>query len=107
MLGHTPEERGKARELADRMQELYGDGWRDLVIAGPLGSFRLVDVFAESGLIDPEQVPVVPSRSHGLWQVASGVPIASPPPPTINDALRRLRETAASVHKQRFAPWDN
>lgn len=56
-----------AAELERLMIEKFGPDFRDKVIRGPLGTFRLADAFEECGLEDPRR-----SRSSsgacGLWQ---------------------------------------
>jgi hypothetical protein len=57
-----------ARELEAMLTDAYGPDFRDIVIVGLMGSFRLADSFDECGLRDP-QAPE-PDLSRGLWQCA-------------------------------------
>ena len=43
-----------ARELEAMLTLAYGPDFRDKVIVGLMGSFRLADSFAECGLTDPQ-----------------------------------------------------
>jgi hypothetical protein len=42
--------------------EMYGVGWRDLVLVGPLGVFPLGDAFEDSGR---SARPEAPTTGHG------------------------------------------
>lgn len=51
--------------------DAYGPDFRDKVIVGLMGSFRLADSFAECGLTDPQ----APDTSNlGLWQMTTRWP---------------------------------
>lgn len=59
----------KALDLEALTIETYGPDFREKVIVGPLGSFRLADVFEECGLRDPKAPPPLESGAYGLWQI--------------------------------------
>jgi hypothetical protein len=48
---------------------MYGVGWRDLVLVGPLGVFALGDAFEECGLRDPKRPPRDTAGAQGLFQM--------------------------------------
>ena len=60
-----------ASQLEAALIKTYGPDFRDKVIVGPLGSFRLAEAFEECGLVDP-QTPPPPGPAYGLWQISMG-----------------------------------
>jgi hypothetical protein len=73
----------KASRLEAALIAVYGHDFRDKVIVGAVGSFRLADAFEECGLVDPQRPPPS-SAAYGLWQMYHE-----------RDAARRLSEHQA------------
>ena len=65
--GDGSEKYKRALELEAMMIREYGPDFRNKVITGPFGSFRLADAFEECGLEDPHKSPS--SGAYGLWQM--------------------------------------
>lgn len=59
----------KASRLEAALIATFGYDFRDKVIVGAVGSFRLADAFEECGLVDPQRPPPS-SAAYGLWQMS-------------------------------------